>query len=87
MAIGTYMTRDQCEAFLNKWISKYVLLDNMASQNLKARYPLSEARIVVTEIPGKPGTYKAVAFLRPHFQVDGSTVSLRVAAELTPANY
>jgi type VI secretion system protein ImpC len=43
---------------------------------------LREARIDVSEVPGKPGVYKAIAFLRPHFQLDELTVSLRLVAEL-----
>jgi type VI secretion system protein ImpC len=54
----------------------------MASQDLKAKYPLREARIEVTEIPGKPGAYNAIAFLRPHFQLEELAVSLRLVAKL-----
>jgi type VI secretion system protein ImpC len=49
---------------------------------LKAHHPLREARVDVSEIPGKPGCYRAVAFLRPHFQLDELTMSLRLVAEL-----
>jgi type VI secretion system protein ImpC len=80
--IGSFMSRDQCETFLNRWISKYVLLDDMAPQDLKAKFPLREARIEVSEIPGKPGAYNAVAFLRPHFQLEALSVSLRLVARL-----
>ena len=80
--IGSFMSRDQCETFLNRWISNYVLLDDMASQDLKAKFPLREARIEVSEIPGKPGAYNAVAFLRPHFQLEELAVSLRLVAKL-----
>jgi type VI secretion system protein ImpC len=82
--IGSFMSRDQCEVFLNRWISKYVLVDDMAPQDLKAKYPLREARIEVAEIPGKPGHYNAVAFLRPHFQLEALSVSLRLVAKLPP---
>jgi type VI secretion system protein ImpC len=82
--IGSFMSRDQAEKFLNNWISKYVVLDDSANQETKARYPLREARIEVAEIPGKTGAYKAVAFLRPHYQLDELTVSLRLVAELPP---
>ncbi|KJS33380.1 MAG: EvpB family type VI secretion protein [Desulfatitalea sp. BRH_c12] len=82
--IGSFMSRSQAERFLNNWISNYVVLDDNASQQIKARYPLREARIEVAEIPGKPGAYKAVAFLRPHYQLDELTVSLRLVAELPP---
>ncbi len=44
--------------------------------------PLREARVEVEEVPGKPGVYRAIAFLRPHFQLDELTVSLRLVAEL-----
>ncbi len=82
--IGSFMSRGDAERFLNNWISKYVVLDDDANQTTKARFPLREARIEVTEIPGKTGTYKAVAFLRPHYQLDELTVSLRLVAELPP---
>ncbi len=55
-----------------------------AGQALKAQYPLREARVDVTEIPGKPGCYKAVVFLRPHFQLEELTTSIRLVAELPP---
>jgi len=80
--IGSFMSREQCETFLNRWITHYVLLDDMASQEMKAKFPLREARIEVSEIPGKPGAYNAVAFLRPHFQLEELAVSLRLVAKL-----
>jgi type VI secretion system protein ImpC len=80
--IGSFMSRDQCETFLNKWIANYVLLDDMAPQDLKAKFPLREARIEVTEIAGKPGAYNAIAYLRPHFQLEELAVSLRLVAKL-----
>ncbi len=80
--IGSFMSRDQCESFLNRWIANYVLLDDMASQDLKAKFPLRDARIEVTEVAGKPGSYNAVAFLRPHFQLEALGVSLRLVAKL-----
>lgn len=80
--IGSFMSREQAENFLNKWIINYVTPDDSASQDAKAKRPLREARIEVTASPDKPGVYKAVAFLRPHFQLDELTVSLRLVAEL-----
>ncbi len=80
--IGSFMSRTEAEAFLNRWILKYVVPDDNASPQMKARSPLREARIDVTEVPGKPGVYRAVAFLRPHFQLDELTVSMRLVAEL-----
>lgn len=80
--IGSFMSRTDCEIWLNQWINNYVVPDDTASPTIKASHPLREARIDVQEIPGKPGAYRAVAFLRPHFQLDELTVSLRLVAEL-----
>ncbi len=80
--IGSFMSRGECESFLNQWILQYVVANDNVGQNIKASHPLKEARIEVAEVPGKPGVYKAVAFLRPHFQLDELTVSLRLVAEL-----
>lgn len=82
--IGSFMSRQNAQEFLNRWISNYVLLDDNAGQEAKARFPLREARIDVAEIAGKPGCYRAVAFLKPHYQLDELTVSLRLVADLPP---
>jgi len=83
--IGSFMSRSECEQFLNQWINQYVLGGDLGGAELKARKPLSEARIEVSEVPGKPGVYRAVAFLKPHYQLDELTISLRLVAELPPA--
>ncbi len=80
--IGSFMSRQDCEVFLNRWIMNYVTPDDTASPATKAQYPLREASVQVAEVPGKPGVYRAVAFLRPHFQLDELSVSLRLVAEL-----
>ena len=83
--VGSFMSREEAHAFLNRWISKYVLDSDVAPMNQKAARPLREARIDVSEVPGKPGVYRAVAFMRPHFQLDELSVSLRLVAELPKA--
>jgi type VI secretion system protein ImpC len=82
--IGGFMSRSEAASFLNDWISDYVVANPDASATVKAKRPLSEARIDVTEIAGKPGAYRAVAFLKPHFQLDELGVSLRLVADLPP---
>jgi type VI secretion system protein ImpC len=82
--IGSFMTKDNVANYLNTWIADYVLLNDDAPQSVKASYPLRQARVDVSEIPGKPGCYKAVVFLRPHFQLDELTASIRLVAELPP---
>ena len=80
--IGGFTSRDEVERFLGTWIGQYVTSDDSASHATKARYPLREARIEVKDVPGKPGAYTAVAHLRPHFQLEELTASLRLVAEL-----
>jgi len=80
--LGSFMSRSDCERFLNQWIQHYVTPDDTASQTVKASHPLREARIDVAEVPGKPGVYRATAFLRPHFQLDELSVGLRLVADL-----
>jgi len=80
--IGSFMSRSDCERWLNTWIVNYVTPDDNAAPSVKAQRPLRDARIEVAEVPGKPGVYRAVAFLRPHFQLDELSVSLRLVAEL-----
>ena len=80
-----FLIPQNVQDFLNTWLAQYVLLDDSASQEAKAKYPLREARVDVVEVPGKPGVYRAVAFLRPHFQLDELTLSMRLVAELPPS--
>jgi type VI secretion system protein ImpC len=80
--LGSPMSRSQADLYLNQWIANYVIADDNASKEAKAERPLREARIEVMEVPGNPGALRAVAFLRPHFQLDELTVSLRLVADL-----
>src|SRR5215203_644685 len=82
--IGSFMSRQEAQIFLYRWISKYVLENDFAPASQKAKYPFLEARVDVTYVPFKSGAYRAVAFLRPHFQLDELSVSLRLVADLPP---
>jgi type VI secretion system protein ImpC len=80
--VGSFASAANIEEFLSRWIRQYVVEDDNATQETKATYPLREASIQVSEVPGRPGTYRAVSFIRPHFQLDELSVSLRLVAEL-----
>jgi type VI secretion system protein ImpC len=80
--IGGYTSRSEAEQFLNNWIMNYVVSNDSAGPEIKAKKPLRDARVEVVEVPGKPGAYKAVAFLRPHFQLDELSISMRLVADL-----
>jgi type VI secretion system protein ImpC len=83
--IGSFMTKENVQQYLTTWINDYILGKDDAGQSLKARYPLREARIDVSDIPGRPGCYTATVFLRPHFQLEELTTSIRLVAELPVA--
>ena len=80
--IGSFMEVEDCQAFLERWIVQYVSADTKPSADVKARYPLREAKIEVREIPGAPGSYNAVAWLRPWLQMEELTASLRMVAKI-----
>ncbi len=83
--IGSFKERAEMESWLNRWIMQYVEPDPSASEEAKARRPLAAAEVVVAEIPGNPGYYSSKFFLRPHYQLEGLTVSLRLVSKLPSA--
>ena len=83
--IGSFKERADMERWLNQWISNFVSSDPNASESVKAQYPLAAAEVVVEEVPGNPGYYSSKFFLRPHFQLEGLTVSLRLVTKLPSA--
>jgi type VI secretion system protein ImpC len=80
--IGSFMEVEDCAKWLNRWIQNYVNANPDAGQETKARYPLREAQITVSEIPGRPGSYHAIAHLRPWLQMEELTTSLRMVARI-----
>src|SRR6516162_4257201 len=80
--IGSFMEASDCEAWLNRWINNYVNSNESAGQEMKARFPLREARVEVREIPGRPGSYNAIAYLRPWLQMEELTTSMRLVARI-----
>ena len=80
--IGAFMEVSDCEAWLNRWITNYVNGNPDSGPEMKARYPLAEAKVEVKEIPGKPGSYHAVAWMRPWLQMEELTASMRMVANI-----
>jgi type VI secretion system protein ImpC len=80
--IGSFMEADDCERWLNRWIQNYVNSNESGGQEMKARFPLREAKVEVKEIPGRPGSYNAIAYLRPWLQMEELTTSMRLVARI-----
>jgi type VI secretion system protein ImpC len=81
--IGSFKSREDTQRWLNDWLMNYVDGDpSISSEATKSRRPLSAAEVVVDEMPDNPGYYRAQFFLRPHFQLEGLTVSLRLVSKL-----
>jgi type VI secretion system protein ImpC len=81
--VGSFKERADMERFLSDWIQQYVLSNpSMVSEDMKARKPLAAAEVSVSEIEGNPGYYAAKFHLRPHYQLEGVTVSLSLVSRL-----
>jgi type VI secretion system protein ImpC len=80
--IGSFMEAPDVERWLNRWIQNYVNSNESAGQEMKARFPLREAKVEVREIPGRPGSYNAIAYLRPWLQMEELTTSMRLVARI-----
>lgn len=80
--IGSFMEAKDCENWLNRWISGYVNANDEAGEEMRAKFPLRDAKVTVEEIAGRPGSYNAVAWLRPWLQMEELTTSLRMVARI-----
>ena len=81
--IGSFGDRESMQRWLQDWVMQYVDGDPAnSSDKQKARKPLSAAEVVVEEVEGNPGYYTSKFFLRPHYQLEGLTVSLRLVSKL-----
>ncbi len=80
--VGSFMTKDNVSTYLNTWLANYILLNDGAPQEVKAKYPLRQGRVDVYDVPGQPGSYTSIVYLRPHFQLEDLTVSIRLVAKL-----
>ncbi len=84
--IGSFSSREQMQSWLTNWVMNYVDGDPAnSSEETKARKPLSAAEVVVEEVEGAPGYYTSKFFLKPHYQLEGLTVSLRLVSRLPSA--
>ncbi|MES2846787.1 MAG: type VI secretion system contractile sheath large subunit [Pseudomonadota bacterium] len=81
--VGSYKSRDDMQVWLQQWVNQYVDFSAATSaEEEKARRPLAAAEVVVEEVEGNPGYYSSKFFLRPHYQLEGLTVSLRLVSTL-----
>jgi len=84
--LGSFKEKDEMQRWLTKWIMQYVDGDPASSsESTKARKPLAAAEVVLEEVEGNPGYYTSKFFLRPHYQLEGLTVSLRLVSKLPSA--
>ncbi|RLS72613.1 MAG: type VI secretion system contractile sheath large subunit [Planctomycetota bacterium] len=83
--IGSFMQRADCEDWLQRWLNNYVTASQNPSAEVKASHPLAEGKVKVEEIPGSPGSYNAVAWLRPWLQMEELTSSMRLVAKIPAA--
>ncbi len=81
--VGSFKERDDMQKWLQEWINQYVdLTPDVSTESIKAERPLAAAEVVVEEVEGNPGYYSSKFFLRPHYQLEGLSVSLRLVSKL-----
>src|SRR4029077_15612642 len=80
--IGSFKELADMDRWLNEWINNYTCDPSLAGPETKARKPLAMAKVEVRAVKGKPGWYEAVAWLRPHFQLETLSTSMRLVAEI-----
>jgi type VI secretion system ImpC/EvpB family protein len=84
--VGTFMDPASCQKFLQNWLRQYISTDPNASQNIKAEFPLRDARVEVNERPGSPGHYFCNIYLQPQYQLDNIVSSIALVTELAPSS-
>lgn len=84
--VGGYRSPEECEGQLQRWLHGYTMATEGASDELRARFPLRDASVLVRARPGEPGRYYSVIRLQPHFQLDQLVTGMRLITELTPVN-
>jgi type VI secretion system protein ImpC len=85
--IGAFMSAPECGAWLNRWINEYVVPNpENVGEMTRAKKPLQEAKVEIREVKGRPGHYEAVAYLKPHYQLESLAVSMRLVAEVPQKN-
>jgi type VI secretion system ImpC/EvpB family protein len=83
--VGSFASAGEIEDRLGKWLSGFVIGNDDASSEQRAKYPLREANVRVREMEGKPGSFQCVVYLRPHFQLDQLSAGIRLTTQLTTA--
>ena len=82
--VGSYSTAQACEQGLQAWVNNYTTASDSASEQIRSKYPLANAKVKVTENKSKPGHYFSVLQLQPHFQLDQMVSSIKLVTELSP---
>ena len=81
--IGSFTGPDEIQEDLRRWFQRYTVGNESATHEMKAKYPLREARVEVTDVPGKPGAYRCNVYLRPHFQLDQLSAAIKLTTQLS----
>jgi type VI secretion system protein ImpD len=82
--VGGVVTSEELQKILQDWLTKYVVLDDRASTETKARYPLREGKVQILPKAGAPGSYNCVMHLVPHYQVDDVLMRVRLTTDIAP---
>ncbi len=82
--VGAFASGADAAEYLRRWVSKYVVSNDSASTEMKAKYPLREARVDIRDVPGRPGQYRCTVHLRPHYQLDALAAGIKLTTDVGP---
>jgi type VI secretion system protein ImpD/type VI secretion system protein ImpC len=80
---GAFRTAAEIERELTTWLRRYANANKDAGPEMRARFPLRDARVEIREHPAKPGTFGCTIHLQPHYQLDDINASFRLVTELS----
>lgn len=83
--VGSFFSAEECERYLHNWLLSYSTASSSGTEEHLAKYPLSEARVEVKEVRGKPGVYSCITYLKPHMQLDQMVSAVKLVTELAEA--
>jgi type VI secretion system ImpC/EvpB family protein len=81
-AVGSFRSAEEIEKRLHDWLQSYVNANLSSTSDVRARFPLVNARVAVREKPGQPGSFACTVQLQPHFQLDDVSATFRLVTDI-----
>lgn len=81
--VGSVVSAEECQRIFQNWLNQYTTASEAGSESLKAKYPLGESNVRISQVPGRIGIFNCIIHLKPHFQLDQLISSIQIVTELS----